>query len=221
MMVTDHESGEVESMNPEQTTLRQQAESVRAWAFRLLLEGRQPVAARLIAEMSGLSKHQVETALRLLEIEGRLRRDPAGQITGSAGLSLEPTRHRIQIDGADWWAWCAFDALGILAALGNGGTIKSVCAQSGAPLQLEFAGSTPASSSIVIVIADEEAGGSLIDDWCPKNNFFRSEHVARQWVESCGVAGQVLALEEGAERAAERWHRCLELTRGKHVESTR
>lgn len=204
-------------MNPKQSTPRHNAELVRAWAFRLLLERGVPIDAALIAKRSGLASDELAAALTTLEDEGRLRRDPVGHIIGSAGLSLDPTRHQIQIDDAKWWTWCAFDALGILAALGRGGRVTSVCAQSGAPLQLHFAGSTPASTSIVIFVADEGAAGSLIDDWCPRNNFFRSEDIARQWVASRRFAGQVLSVEDGAALAVERWHRCLELTQGKHV----
>ena len=48
-----------------------------------------------------------------------------------------PTHHIVEADGTRYFANCAWDALGIPAALQKAATVRSRCAQSGAPLQLD------------------------------------------------------------------------------------
>src|SRR6266508_403605 len=75
--------------------------------------------------------------------QGRLRRDPAGAVSGSHGLSLTPTAHELLLENPagrerQYWTWCAWDAVGILAALDASGRIRSTSPSSGAPIQLDF-----------------------------------------------------------------------------------
>ena len=46
------------------------------------------------------------------------------------------TDYRAVIEGRSWWANCAWDALGILALLGQDGEIETLCAYSGADLAI-------------------------------------------------------------------------------------
>jgi hypothetical protein len=48
-----------------------------------------------------------------------------------------PTQHRVVAGGREYIANCAWDALGILAALHEPGTVVSACGQSGEPLRLQ------------------------------------------------------------------------------------
>ncbi len=48
-----------------------------------------------------------------------------------------PTPHRVEAGGRDWTATCAWDALGIPAALHGDGRIASECACCGEPVALE------------------------------------------------------------------------------------
>lgn len=48
-----------------------------------------------------------------------------------------PTRHRVTAAGREWTGTCAWDALGIPAALHADGAIASTCACCGEPLALE------------------------------------------------------------------------------------
>ena len=47
-----------------------------------------------------------------------------------------PTQHRVTVDGIEYFANCAWDALGIPAALHRPGVVRSRCDQSFEPLQL-------------------------------------------------------------------------------------
>jgi len=47
-----------------------------------------------------------------------------------------PTQHRVEAGGRQYFGNCAWDALGVLAALHEPGTVHSRCEQSGEPLRL-------------------------------------------------------------------------------------
>jgi hypothetical protein len=57
-----------------------------------------------------------------------------------------PTQHIVRTAGRDYFANCAWDALGIPAALHEPATVHSRCEQSGEPLVLEVELSGPAPS---------------------------------------------------------------------------
>ncbi len=81
---------------------------------------------------------------------GRLREGRA-IVTGKDGVSIRmanpfsgiPTEHTFESGGVRYYANCAWDALGIPAALGLGGTVSSRCANSGEPLWLEVTDDGP------------------------------------------------------------------------------
>jgi hypothetical protein len=55
-------------------------------------------------------------------------------------FSTAETPHRVEADGRSWFANCAWDALGILAALHTDGSVRSECPDCGEPLELEVRG---------------------------------------------------------------------------------
>ena len=81
---------------------------------------------------------------------GRLREGRA-IVTGEDGVSIRmanpfsgiPTEHTFESAGVRYYANCAWDALGIPAALGRAGTVRSRCANSGGPLRLEVTEAGP------------------------------------------------------------------------------
>lgn len=52
-------------------------------------------------------------------------------------FSAVPTPHRVEADGRSWFANCAWDALGIPAALHRDGSVRSECPDCGVGLDLE------------------------------------------------------------------------------------
>jgi hypothetical protein len=48
-----------------------------------------------------------------------------------------PTQHRVHVGGVEYVANCAWDALGVIAALGKPGVVHSRCEQSREPLALK------------------------------------------------------------------------------------
>jgi hypothetical protein len=90
---------------------------------------------------SVLDAYQSLRTQRLLVLEA-----DGSSIRMASPFSGVPTQHVVEADGIQYFANCAWDALGVLAALHKQGTIHSSCAQSGEPLQLEVDLQGPAPS---------------------------------------------------------------------------
>ena len=58
-----------------------------------------------------------------------------------------PTQHRVTVSGIEYYANCAWDALGVIAALHRPGVVHSRCEQSFEPLDLSVDVSGPEPSS--------------------------------------------------------------------------
>lgn len=69
--------------------------------FPLLAKGR-PVSPVELAEVSGYKLNDVEEALRL----GRTERDEQGRVSELFGVMLDPTLHRIEVDGIALFSCC-------------------------------------------------------------------------------------------------------------------
>jgi hypothetical protein len=64
-----------------------------------------------------------------------------------------PTQHRVRVGGKEYFANCAWDALGILAALHREGTVHSRCEQSMEPIVIEVGRMGPAPEPCVVHFA--------------------------------------------------------------------
>ena len=99
--------------------------------------GRRPsvedVTERVAADAeSVLDAYGRLAAQRLLVLE-----DDGSSIRMASPFSGVPTQHVIESGGVQYYANCAWDALGVGAALQRPSTVLSRCEQSGEPLQLE------------------------------------------------------------------------------------
>jgi hypothetical protein len=158
-----------------------------AEAFQLLLAEGHPVTVERLAAALGGDAGTVEQVLGRLEQAGRTRRNSAGAVTGSLGLSAEPTAHELIIDGARRWTWCAYDAVGILAALGASGQVRSRSPHTGTPIELAFDQGRPAADSRVVVFLARGPCVSVVEDWCPLVNFFEDHDTAAAWAAQHGL----------------------------------
>jgi hypothetical protein len=95
-------------------------------------------AARQTAEELGLAELEVADAYRRLHDARALVLHPGTtEIRMLNPFSAVQTQHRVEAGGRSWFANCAWDALGIPAALHADGAIRSECADCGEPLELE------------------------------------------------------------------------------------
>lgn len=81
---------------------------------------------------------EVEDAYRRLHDAHALVLHPGStEIRMLNPFSAVETPHRVEVGGRSWFANCAWDALGIPAALHADGAIRSLCPDCGDPLELE------------------------------------------------------------------------------------
>lgn len=94
--------------------------------------GRAPSAAELGDEAD------VRAGWRELHDAHALVLNPAtDEIRMANPFSAVPTAYRVQADGRWWYANCAWDALGILAALAVDGRVESSCPDCGEPYTVD------------------------------------------------------------------------------------
>jgi hypothetical protein len=175
-------------------------------AFRRLLQDDEPLGLQELAASAVLAPEDVEAELELLASAGRVRRDRRGHVVGILGLSLEPTRHEIRIDELRRWTWCAYDAVGILGALGRDGVIRSTSPLDGSALEIPFVAGTPVKCDLVLFMP-EYSVDSVVDEWCPLVNFFSDADAAARWSGRRGVQGRILAITDATRAGAEHWGR--------------
>ena len=88
-----------------------------------------------------LDEETVAESYRRLDDSHALVLDPDGtEIRMLNPFSAVETPHRVQAGGREWFANCAWDALGIPAALHADGRIESACPDCGELLELEVRG---------------------------------------------------------------------------------
>ena len=155
---------------------------------------------------TSLSEADARDAVRALEARGRTQLDPLGRTITCGGLSVEPTRHRIETGDVTRWTMCAYDALGILGALGGGGRVVSTSPLDEATIEIGFADGSPTTEDAVLFYADGyEACESVYEQWCPMVNLFPNRVDAERWANSRRVTGRVRSLADAAESATEEW----------------
>lgn len=190
---------------------------VEAQAFQMILADRRRVPVRRLAGQLRTRLARVEPIVAAIERDGHLLRDEEGDITAVAGLSTEPTRHAFTVDSVTRWTWCAWDALGIVQLLDQGGTVRSSCPETGIEIVVRFERDGPAAEpdSAVLLFAERPPSCVTVRDWCPQVNLFEAEDAARTWMDRNGVAGELQEVEKAAQAAAEVYRPLLEDVRVK------
>lgn len=106
-----------------------------------------PPSVALLAERLGAGRAEIRDAFARLRAQRVLVLEPDGEsIRMAPPFSGLPTPHRVVAGGVTYFANCAWDALGIPAALRRPGTVHSRCEQSREPLRLEVGGDRPPDS---------------------------------------------------------------------------
>jgi hypothetical protein len=93
---------------------------------------------REAASELGLDADDVAAAYRRLHDAHALVLEPgSSRIRMLNPFSAVATPHQVEARGGSWFANCAWDALGIPAALHTDGAIRSECPDCGEPIELE------------------------------------------------------------------------------------
>ena len=181
---------------------------LRAVAFQHLIRDSQPVTPEQLAEAGGFDLERTTSMLEELDRAGRIRRDGTGRVVGSAGLSVIPDRHQIELNGRTFWTWCAYDILGIFGALRADGDARSPSPPDLTVIELRFLGGRPRHADAVLFRPAEDLMSrcnNVYEEWCPNSNLFASRKLAQAWADEHQLAGRVLSLEEASALATQEW----------------
>ncbi len=180
---------------------------IRRIAFRLLLAKSESIGIEQLSAATGIKSDRLSTLLDELDRAGRIRRDKAGRVVGSAGLSVTPDRHEIELDGRKFWTWCAYDILGIFGALRASGRALSP-SPGGPAIELQFEGGRPAGNHAVLFRPDEELMScceNVYEEWCPNSNLFADAGQATRWAEERRIRGRVMQLGDASDLGTKDW----------------
>lgn len=129
-----------------------------------LLPGRDSLAAETIAE---LVQH------------GRAEIDNGGRLVGIHGLTLRTTRHHFVHDGHVHHTRCAFDSIGIPAALSLDATAHTDCPTCQRPITVDIHRGIPHDTGLALWLP-ASADGNLIANFCARADLYCSpEHLER------------------------------------------
>jgi Alkylmercury lyase len=111
--------------------------AVKVAIYRSTAEVGSPPSIESVAEQLRVAPDTIRQAYTRLRANRVLFLEPDGvTIRMAPPFSGVPTQHRVTVDGIEYFANCAWDALGIPAALHRPGLIRSRCEQSLEPLSL-------------------------------------------------------------------------------------
>ena len=122
--------------------------SVKVALYRATAESGSPPSLEAVAEKVRATPAAIKEAYARLRASRLLLLKPDGvTIRMAPPFSGVPTQHHVIVDGVHYYANCAWDALGIPAALHCPGLIHSRCEQSLQPLHLEVGVNGPEPST--------------------------------------------------------------------------
>lgn len=117
--------------------------SVRAFIYTHLVEHDRPPSSREAAAALSIEPEQAADAYqRLHERHAILLEPDSSAIRMANPFSGVPTGFHVEANGHTYWANCAWDALGIPAALRVDARIEAICADSQTPTLIVVAGDT-------------------------------------------------------------------------------
>ena len=107
-------------------------------------------SAEEVAEAAGLARTEVADGWRRLHDAHALVLDPSsGEVRMANPFSAVPTPYRVEAAGRSWYGNCAWDALGICAALHVDGRVETSCPDCGEPIAVEVRGEKPDDESLL------------------------------------------------------------------------
>jgi hypothetical protein len=187
----------------EQLALVDHADSVAKEAFRILLSDATPLSMTALAERIGADKTAVRKILDDLMLVGRAEME--GEVLfGVYGLTLKPTQHQLKLRGSSFFTWCAFDIVGIPAALGESAEITGECAHCHSAIRFAIAEGEPPSLPIVISWLAERCD-SIRDQFCPTVNFYCDSAHYEVAMKAGQAPSDSLSLRRAAEMGRVNW----------------
>jgi alkylmercury lyase len=177
---------------------------VRRIAFKMLLSGT-PAPIETVASAAGIAERTARQAASDVAAVGMAQLED-GDIVGMDGLTMRPTQHSLIIDDVQLWTWCAYDVVGIAAALGVSARGETQCGSCGRNLVVEIRDGVPATDGRNVGWLPSQACSNVMAEFCPSALLFCSKEHVEEWrVEAGATRGEALDLLSLAQRGREEW----------------
>jgi len=114
------------------------------------------------------------------------------------------TPHRIEHADGVVHTWCAFDAIGIPAALGMDAAAVTTCSACGAELRVVLTHGVPPDGGALRLWLPSGECAHLVDDFCRHTNLYcDAEHLAT--IVPAGTPGQAVTVADAAALGRDTW----------------
>jgi alkylmercury lyase len=183
---------------------RRLAEAVSREAFRRLLDAKTPRIEELI-EGTGASRRRVTRALDQLVHHGYAVVED-DMVVGMRGLTVRPSRHRMALGDHQFYTWCAYDLIGVTAALEVDAVVGTTCGHCEEPIEVHIRQGQPVDDEKIVGWLPCRTPGRVIEEFCPYANLFcEEEHLLAWRSASEGAEGEIADLSALAEHGREDW----------------
>jgi alkylmercury lyase len=147
---------------------------------------------------------QAVAGVATLVAEGRAEVDEAGRVVGIHGLTLRHTRHRFDVAGRPRNTWCAFDSVGIPAALGLNAVARTDCPTCGVEVTVEIVAGIPSGGDAVLWLPRPPAANLLAEFCASADLFCNSDHLHAR-IPTGRVPGRISDLAAAAALGRTTW----------------
>jgi alkylmercury lyase len=143
----------------------------------------QPVSAAALATSTRRDDDDVTTTLARWP---NVRRDQDGRVEAFGGLSLRPTKHRLDVGGRRLYTWCAWDTLFLPALLGDQARVESTCPMTGTEVRLTVApdcvlAAYPEDVWVSFPAPEETTTDAIVESFCCQVHFLAGADRADRW----------------------------------------
>jgi hypothetical protein len=135
---------------------------------------------------------------------GRAELDDAGALVGVHGLTLHPTRHQFIHRGQARHTWCAFDSIGIPAALTIDALARTDCPTCQQPLTVAIRQGEPEPGKAVLWLPAPPTD-HLMAQFCSCADLYCSPDHLRQRIDPATTSGDITDLAATAELGRQTW----------------
>jgi alkylmercury lyase len=181
--------------------LSEAALALAAAGFAALWREHRPEPGELLSARPELGA----TVLAELVQSGRAEVDSAGELVGIHGLTLRSSRHHFVHRGRAHRTWCAFDSVGIPAALSLDATAHTDCPTCGRSLTIEVRGGEASDDVLVLWLPTPDIRSNLISDFCASADIYCSEEHLRQRITLDRASGRIVDLARAMAFGRDTW----------------
>lgn len=122
------------------------------------------------------------------------------------GLSIQPTRHRMRLGDDSLFTWCAADAVGIPAALGEDAEVITACRHCSVEIVVSIHAGVPQGETDLLLWVPTASCTHVVTQFCPDANFFCRRGHLDEWRSAQGnPEGETLDADGAAELGRQWW----------------